>query len=479
MWLNDPNGLVYFAGEYHLFYQHHPFSSVWGPMHWGHAVSPDLVNWQHLPIALYPDEHGAIFSGSAVVDWENTAGFGREALVLIFTHAAEHRQAQSLAYATDRGRTWTKYAGNPVLLPPNGLRDFRDPKVFWHGARPGGHWVMALAAGDAIRFYTSPDLRRWQQSGAFGPGHGAMSGVWETPDLFELPLDGGPATRWVLSVGVGRGGPAGGSATQYFVGRFDGQTFTSDNPREAVLWADFGADFYAAQSWSDAPDGQRVWLGWLNNWRYANLVPTAPWRGAFSVPRELSLASTAAGLRLVQQPIAGLRALRGQPQQWRDLRIEGRTPVAFPDGAYEIDVEFELAPQPAERLGLRLFAAGQAPVTIAHTPRLGTLTVERRECPGAEFSPDFGGVHTAPLALDGGALRLQAFVDRSSVEVFAGDGQVVLTELVFPCPGDAGFELFAEGGAAAVRSLSVYPLGPAEFAFPGARPPNGVTQAAD
>jgi fructan beta-fructosidase len=216
-WMNDPNGPVYCDGEYHLFYQYHPESPVWGLMHWGHAVSCDLIHWQHLPIALYPDEHGMIFSGSAVVDWNNAAGFGEKAMIIIFTYNKEHKETQNLAYSTDKGRTWTKYAGNPVIPHPNYLRDFRDPKVFWHE----NHWVMSLAAGDMILFYASPDLKHWEQSGSFGGGYGCTSGVWETPDLFKLPVDNGPETRWVLTVGVGNGGPAGGSGTQYFIGEFN------------------------------------------------------------------------------------------------------------------------------------------------------------------------------------------------------------------------------------------------------------------
>ena len=257
--MNDPNGLVYYQGEYHLFYQYHPGSSVFGLMHWGHAVSRDLVNWQHLPIALYPDDVGAIFSGSAVIDWNDTAGFGKEAMVAVFTHDKAGRQMQSLAYSTDRGQTWTKYGANPVIEPPKNIKNFRDPKVFWYDEGGGaGHWVMAVAAGDIILFYTSPDLKNWTPSGGFGLGFGSTAGVWETPDLFKLPVDGGPESRWVLTVGLGGGAPAGGTGVQYFIGDFDGKTFTSENPKSTVLWADYGADFYAAQGWNDAPNGRHL-----------------------------------------------------------------------------------------------------------------------------------------------------------------------------------------------------------------------------
>jgi fructan beta-fructosidase len=219
MWLNDPNGLVYYNDKYHLFYQHHPYDTVWGPMHWGHAVSRDLINWQHFPIALQPDENGMIFSGSAVIDWQGTSGFGQEAMIAIFTHHKNGDQGQSLACCNDQGLTWKKYAGYPVLLSPN-EPDFRDPKVFWYEDR----WIMALAAGNKIVFYTSADLIHWGPGGSFGEGYGSHEGVWETPDLFPLTTSNCWETYWVLTVSVGNGHPAGGSGTQYFIGHFDGKS---------------------------------------------------------------------------------------------------------------------------------------------------------------------------------------------------------------------------------------------------------------
>ncbi len=225
-WMNDPNGLVYDNGEYHLFYQHNPNDTKWGPMHWGHAVSSDLIHWQDLPIALEPDKLGMIFSGSAVIDADNTANFGKGAMVAVFTHDLSSAESQSLAYSTDHGRTWTKYALNPVLEPPNNLRNFRDPKVFWYTPGYGaGHWVMLVAAGSSVLIYESSDLKNWKFSSNFGLGYGATCGVWETPDLLELPITGGSQKRWVLTVGVNNCAPAGGTGVQYFVGQFDGKTF--------------------------------------------------------------------------------------------------------------------------------------------------------------------------------------------------------------------------------------------------------------
>lgn len=464
-WMNDPNGLVYYADEYHLFYQYNPDDTVWGSIHWGHAVSRDLVNWQHLPIALYPDEHGMIFSGSAVIDWQNTSGFGKEAMVAIFTHHSDSaRQSQSLAYSTDQGRTWTKYEGNPVLEPPKNIKNFRDPKVFWYGDAEDGHWVMAVSGGSVILFFTSPDLKTWEPTGGFGFGYGSTKGIWETPDLFELPIDSGPETRWVLTVGVGDGGPAGGSGTQYFIGDFDGKTFTSENPKDTILWADFGADFYAAQSWSDEPDGRRIWLGWMNNWRYATVIPTSTWRSALTIPRELSLKTTPDGIRLIQKPISELQALRSVHQSWKNQQIASATPFALSDSTFEFLAEFQILPNmPADRLGLRILSTDGDFTTIGYAIKARTLFIERSQCSETHFSPDFSGVHVAPLEPENGVIRLQIFVDRASVEVFANDGRVVLTDQIFPCAENSGLEIFSDGGEARLAVLDIYGLHRASF----------------
>ena len=465
-WMNDPNGLVFYAGEYHLFYQHNPDDVVWGPMHWGHAVSKDLVNWQHMPIALYPDENGAIFSGSAVIDWHNTAGFGKEAMIAIFTHDQNGRQSQSLAYSTDRGRSWTKYPGNPVLEPPGNMRNFRDPKVFWFGDSQAGHWVMAVTGGSAILFFSSPDLKHWESSGGFGFGYGASGGVWETPDLFELPVDDGPETRWVLSVGVGDGAPVGGTGTQYFVGQFDGRTFTSENPKDTVLWADYGADFYAAQVWNEAPDERHVWIGWFNNWRYAATIPTSTWRGALSLPRQLSLVATPEGLRLRQGPIPGLEMLRGERLEWQDATIApGENLLTGVGGeTFEMIAEFEIPPnQLVSRFGLRLHAGSGKPTTMGYTTKSHTLFVDRSACNQAEFSQAFSGVQAALLEPQSGIIRLHIFVDRASVEVFGNDGLAVISDQIFPCDEVSELELFADGGPVHANSLIIYRLHPADF----------------
>lgn len=454
MWMNDPNGLVYYAGEYHLFYQYHPHSTVWGPMHWGHAVSRDLIHWQHLPIALYPDEHGMIFSGSAVVDWKNTAGFGKEAMVAIFTYNNGHVETQNLAHSTDRGRTWTKYAGNPVVPHPGNLTDFRDPKVFWHE----DHWVMVLTAGDRVLFYISPDLKNWEPSGSFGGGYGSTEGVWETPDLFQLPINGSDS-RWVLTVGVGNGAYAGGSGTQYFIGDFDGKTFSSENSKETILWMDHGPDFYAPQSWNDEPHGRRISIAWMSNWQYARETPTEPWRGMFTVPREVSLHHTNAGLRLAQKPVAELQQLRREEHRWYDKWLSPGKDLlhVVQADAFELIAEVDI-PFSSGIVGFRVRKGENEETTITCNLRTGDLFIDRTSSGKGSFSTGFAAAHSEKLNIEGDTLRLNIWADRCSVEVFAADGLVCLSHLIYPSKESNRLECFAEGGKVHMRSLYVYYL---------------------
>lgn len=463
-WLNDPNGMVYYQGEYHLFYQYHPDSMVWGPMHWGHAVSRDLITWDHLPIALYPDELGMIFSGSAVIDYRNTAGFGPEAMVTIFTHhnPEKETQSQSLAYSLDNGRSWQKYAGNPVLTPPSGIVDFRDPKVFWYENADGSaHWVMCLATGYAIRFYTSPNLIEWEMSGRFGDGYGSRAGVWETPELFKLSTQNSQKEYWVLSVGVLEGGPGGGSGTQYFVGSFDGHEFTVPYDKDVVHWADYGADFYAVQSWTNMPDGRRLWLAWMNNWQYGKVIPTTNWRGAMTIPREVGLLETAEGPRLTQKPARELKTLRDSKEEWLSLTVSSDTPFepAFQGGSYEIVVEFEVpAGLTAECFGVRVRVKNKQYTVVGYWPHREMVFVDRCISGQTDFFEGFGRVTGTILKPHNGTIRLHLFVDRCSLELFAGDGQICFTELIFPEQNSLGLELFAVGGSVTVRQFVVYSL---------------------
>ncbi|MDL2356297.1 MAG: glycoside hydrolase family 32 protein [Pseudomonadota bacterium] len=504
-WMNDPNGLVYHDGEYHLFYQYNPNGDEWGDMSWGHAVSADLVHWSELPVALTveKDALGAItqsfFSGSAVVDHANSSGLGENGqapMVAVYTsvypgamtlangtRVRQGQQSQSLAYSADRGRSWTQYAGNPVLaLPPaahhDEYREFRDPKVFWYA--PHAKWVMVvvLAMQHKALWYASKDLIEWQFMSEFGPVS-AIGGVWECPDLFELAVDGDAANRkWVLLINLNPGGPAGGSGAQYFIGQFDGQRFLADpaapgnaaragepvvltaQPGDKVHWLDYGADFYAAVSWNDAPDGRRVLIGWMSNWLYARQVPTAPWRSAQSVAREVTLRSIDGQVRLVQQPVAAFDQLR------RDVLLaatgepiaDGVTALA-PTGAGAIDIELLLDPGTALRAGVLVHTGANGDQTaIGYDRALGQVYVDRSRSGDASFSDIFAARHAAPVALRDGAIRLRILVDGASVTVFAGDGEAVLTSQIFPAAGSDGLGAFAEGGQATLRHLTAWPL---------------------
>jgi fructan beta-fructosidase len=465
-WMNDPNGLVHYRGVWHLFYQHYPDATVWGPMHWGHAISRDLVHWTDLPIALAPDAHGMIFSGSAVVDWHNTTGFshnGRPPLVAIFTYhdaAAEKAgrapQSQGLAYSVDGGMHWTKYAGNPVLLPKADQHDFRDPKVFWHAA--SHRWVMALAVGDHTEFYGSPDLKRWHWLSAFGQGVGAHGGVWECPDLLPLRVAETGQAKWVLLQSSNPGGPNGGSATQYFVGDFDGTRFTPD-PGQGVRWLDWGRDDYASVAWSDVP-GRTVTLGWMNDWDYGQKVPTGTWRSAMTLPRELTLHRTAGGLALASQPVRELHALEGAPIHLPAGPLVGETPVPLaPDLVMAVKLEAEFAvPAAPTRVGLALSNAGGDVYRFGYDAAGDRYVSDRSHAGDASFSDKFASIDSAPRAGGGRTIRITLYVDRASVEAFADGGRTAMTTTLFPHTPYTRLGAYAEGGSARLLSLTAVPI---------------------
>ena len=468
-WINDPNGLVFYDGEYHLFYQFNPLGDRWGHMSWGHAASRDLVCWEHLPVALHEANDVMIFSGSAVVDWKNTSGFGKDGkppLVAIYTghYTQKPLQNQHIAYSNDRGRTWTKYAGNPVL--DIGAKDFRDPKVFWH--EPTARWVMVVAwpTQRKVRFYASSNLKNWTQLSDFGPA-GATTGVWECPDLFPLDVENRKGARkWVLIVNVGSGAPAGGSGCQYFVGDFDGKRFRLDapaGPERPALWADWGRDFYAAVSWNDIPpdDGRRLWLGWMSNWEYARDVPTSPWRGAMSIPRALTLRKTDSGWLLLQQPVKELETLRGRHKQVALKNLSGRTDLSMLNGvtsdAFELETELEPDPNAAFHLSLQTGATEET-VLRFHIPDR-ELTLDRTRSGNVGFHKKFAGTAGAPLRLIDGRLKLQLFVDTSSVEVFVNDGETVQTSLMLPSAGARRLGLRVVQGELRQVNLRAWKLG--------------------
>ncbi len=470
-WTNDPNGMVYYDGEYHLFYQYNPFGDRWGHMSWGHSVSTDLVHWEHLPVALREENNVMIFSGSAVVDWTNSSGFGKDGkppLVAIYTghYTNQPLQNQHIAYSNDRGRTWTKYSVNPVLDIKE--REFRDPKVFWHAASK--RWVMtvALPVLRKVRFYASGDLKHWNHLSDFGPA-GSVEGVWECPDLF--PLTVGEKTKWVLLVNVNSGAPAGGSGCQYFVGDFDGKSFKADpqHPKDrpgqksdSALWLDRGPDCYAAVTWSDVPasDGRRFVLGWMSNWQYANEVPTSPWRGAMTIPRELSLRDTTEGLRLIQKPVKELAKLRGPLRHFKGGAIEeANTWIRQNDisgGPLEMVIEF--APASKGIAGMKLFKSAKAEMVVRVDRGRGLVSIDRTRSGDVGFHPKFSSVFSAPLSKSHCPVNLHIFADTSSVEVFINDGEQVLTCLVFPLQDSRAVEFFGADEVTAVSALDVWPL---------------------
>jgi fructan beta-fructosidase len=459
-WMNDPNGLVYLDGEYHLFYQHNPHGNEWGHMSWGHAVSRDLLHWTHLPIALHEEYGTMIFSGSAVADERNSSGFGVDGgvppLVAIYTGHGHGKQTQDLAFSRDRGRTWTKYAGNPVI--DLNKADFRDPKVFWHA--PTQRWIMvvALATEKRIQFYAAADLKRWELLSEFGPAGAVNKPNWECPDLFELPIENEPGqSRWVLEADMGSGSVAGGSGGEYFTGTFDGKQFVADSTQSQ--WVDFGRDFYAPVSWAGVPesDGRRLWVGWMNNWETA-LNPTYPWRSAMSVPRELSLRRIDGQLRLVQRPVRELSALRSGTEQWTQRVLADTTQVCNTRGQ-QLDIQLQFAPGTAATSGIRVLQGGQQFTEIGYDAASQTLYVDRTASGDVGFHPAFAGKHAAPLKPDAdGRIQLRILVDTSSVEVFADDGAVVMTDLVFPDPSSDRLELFASGGECTLDHCTIYRL---------------------
>ena len=472
MWMNDPNGMVFQNGEYHLFYQHYPDSTVWGPMHWGHAVSEDLIHWEHLPIALYPDSLGYIFSGSAVSDENNTSGFGTQdkpPMVAIYTyHSEELRrqgrkdfQTQGLAFSTDGGRNWKKYTGNPVLRNP-GTEDFRDPKVFWYADTK--MWIMILAVGDHLEFYRSKDLKSWEKSGEFGKTEGAHGGVWECPDLFPLRVENGNMEKWVLLVSINPGGIYGGSATQYFIGSFDGNKFTNDNPPSTTLWVDYGKDNYAGVTWANIPgeDGRRIFLGWMSNWQYANVVPTKTWRSAMTIPRTLHLKTTQQGIRLVSRPVKEVQNIRKQSFALAAGKIEGAetlTGIPFAISTSEVIMEFEISGEDTN-VGLEFRNDKQQKLIIGFDSSRKQFYIDRTNAGASGFSDDFAGIHYAPRVSTDKTVRLHLIMDVASAELFADDGEVVITDTFFPDALYNTVTIFCSRGAIQLKSGEITQLLP-------------------
>ena len=481
-WMNDPNGLVWLDGEYHLFFQFNPEGDVWGHMSWGHAVSPDLVHWQELPVAIPEDDEYMIFSGSIVVDHANTAGFagpGETAMVAIYTGSAQaprELQNQQLAYSVDRGRTWTKYAGNPVL--DIGEAHFRDPKVFWHGR--SARWVMVVVRSDlrSASFYASADLRHWAHLSDFGPTH-AGDGIWECPDLIPLRAPAGEGDAdgllWVFKVDIFENHVAGSSGARVYFGHFDGTTFTPG--ADPARWADWGMDFYASASWSNLPPvgaapgvtAEALWIGWLDNHMYARELPTAPWRGQMSIPRTLSLARRAGQLELLQQPVATLAPLRRLLLQQTPARLAaGNQALTLPaaEDLRALDIEVAWRPGADGTAGLALRvgtgADGRREATlVSYDSGSGALRLDRTQ---SGFLPGFAAyaeVREAPYRVaPDGVLRLRILLDASSIEVLTEDGRCWLSERIVPSPDSLGLELWSTSDHVDLEHLRIYALDP-------------------
>ena len=437
MWMNDPNGLVYHAGTYHLFYQYYPDSTVWGPMHWGHATSENMLSWTHQPVALYPDDLGYIFSGSAVYDIKNTSGFGTEGnppLIAIFTYhdpvAAENNplmsQSQGIAYSLDSGKSWEKYAHNPVLESP-GINDFRDPKVRWYA--PEEKWIMILAVKDHIRLYSSKNLKEWKLESEFRGELGAHGGVWECPDLFPLSIESSEEEYWILIVSLNPGGPNGGSGTQYFIGQFDGQAFTPKD--EKIRWLDYGPDDYAGVTWSNTGD-RTLFLGWMSNWKYAQLVPTERWRSAMTIPRELMLVNVNEDLVVSSMPVPEFDELDKKKFEIPDFEINGEFKLSNEIQFENPTFEMELSLEASDNFEIHITNDNDNKLSIKYLKQANTFTIDRSKTGDSSFHPEFGKLIEIPRIETEEQMDLHLVVDVASLELFADNGTTVATVIFFP-----------------------------------------------
>ena len=452
-WMNDPNGMFYKNGYYHLYYQYYPDGSVWGPMHWGHATSTDMVTWNEQPIAMYPDEKGYIFSGSAVVDVNNTSGFGKgggEPIIAMFTYhdmAAEKAgktnfQSQAIAYSLDEGQTFTKYSENPVIKNP-GIRDFRDPKIVWDSIHE--KWIMVLAAGQKIMFYSSSNLKDWTLESDFGDGIGAHGGVWECPDLFPMVVQGSDQIKWVLLVSINPDGPNGGSATQYFIGDFDGKQFKIDpafendlnNSTNKSIWIDYGRDNYAGVTWANIPDtdGRKLFIGWMSNWDYATVVPTETWRSTMTVARTIELKKTNDSYRLLFQPVKELNSYRSTKYKKQSIAVKGETKLIDSKSIdlSSTEIIFEISDLKNSGFTFKLTNKQGDTLAFGYNNSDKNFFVDRRKSGKIDFSEKFANrVSIAKRTSLDADLSGTIIMDKTSIELFYDNGETVITELFFP-----------------------------------------------
>ena len=496
-WMNDANGLVYKDGEYHLYFQYNPYGSKWGNMHWGHSVSRDLVHWQELSPAIARDTLGHIFSGSSVVDFNNSAGYGKDAIIAFYTsHSEKNGQIQCMAYSTDNGRTYTKYEGNPILKPFDGIKDFRDPKVFWYA--PQSAWYMIVSADKEMRFYRSTDLKRWDYVSAFGQGYGAQPNQFECPDFFPLSIDG--QEKYVMIVNINPGCQFGGSATQYFIGEFDGKNFIPDTPKSTVKWLDFGKDHYATVTFSNTP-GRVLAMPWISNWQYANVTPIQQYRGANGLPRELSLYRQNGQLYVAANVASEVKQLRRKTTHVSQLTVTAQrnksTSRAMEDALRDTEGIFELEADLTTndnngKAGIRLYNLKGEEVLIYLDFDQQRLVMDRtksglidfgnkatphdiernydnqhkekdgltlRQKNSINYVNDFALGTWAPLnLLKGKAYHFDIYVDKCSVEIFVDGGRIAMTNLVFPTQPYTSAEFYTSGGKAKLNNIKIYSL---------------------
>lgn len=497
-WMNDANGLTYKDGEYHLYFQYNPYGSKWGNMHWGHSVSRDLVHWEHLDPAIARDPMGHIFSGSTIVDTRNSAGFGKNAIIAYYTshsmHDGKQVQVQCMAYSKDNGRTFTKYKGNPVVTPFDGLENFRDPKIFWY--QPTKSWYMIVSADKNMRFYQSKNLKQWKYVSQWGEGFGAQPNQFECPDFFPLPVDGDKNNqKYVMIVNINPGFVYGGSATQYFVGEFDGKEFKCDSKPSTVKWLDWGKDHYATVTFSNL--GERVVaVPWMSNWQYANVTPIRQYRGANAMPRELKLFSNNGEVYMSANVVDEARKLRKETKDFGNVSVDNANPYiqrglfANNDGAFEL--EADVTPDNSDVVGISLFNDKEERTLIYLDLKQKRIVMDRSESGLTDFGKlaerhdiekraeaagemkgklsqdivvnfknDFALGTWAPLSLCGAdkkTYHLDVFVDKCSVELFVDGGRIAMTNLVFPTTPYNNIKVYAEGGKSEVKNLKVYKL---------------------
>lgn len=449
-WMNDPNGMFFYKGLYHLYFQHYPNDNVWGPMHWGHATSKDMIKWKEEKIALFPDDMGYIFSGSSVVDVNNTSGFGsleNPPIVAMFTYhdpvkekaGAKDYQSQAIAYSLDEGMTWTKYKNNPVIKNPN-IKDFRDPKMTWDAIH--NQWIMVLAADVETKIYRSSNLIDWELASGFGKNLGVHGAPWECPDFFPIKVEGSTEMKWVLLQSINPGGPNGGSATQYFVGNFDGRTFSledsfaQDLNKFGALWVDYGKDNYAGVTWSDIPDsdGRKLFIGWMSNWEYANKVPTKNWRSATTIPRELKLINSDGHYQIVSLPVKELDKYVSKSIK-KDLLVTDKPVVIIDESKVDmsrLDIRFTMNGLKNDKYDFILSNKENNAIHFGINKKEKCFYIDRKKVSQISFSDEFAKkISTAPIISDFDTIDVRVVIDKTSIEVFYDNGKTVMTEIYF------------------------------------------------